>query len=89
MEDIPFEEEKSGEENIKEDHNDRFTDFMFGPRRREQPYSPESHEPANGPSYINYEQLMVNFDLLMDSIQNLKPLLNKFKPFVQQFWKKK
>jgi hypothetical protein len=89
MEDIAFEEETAGEEKIKEDQSDRFTDFMFGPRRREQPLSPESHEPANGPSYIDYEQLMVSFDLLMESIQNLKPLFSNFKPFVQQIWKKK
>ena len=89
MEDISFEEEKDDVDTIKEEDSDHFTDFMFGSRKREQPLIPESHEPATGPSYIDYEQLMVSFDMLMESIQNLKPLFHKFKPFVEQIWKKK
>lgn len=93
-----MEEDTLFEENVEEEnqqsewsHKDRFSDFMFGPGRKQQleANEHEHQERYTNHAYIDYEQLMVNFDALMESVQNLKPLFQKFKPFVEQIWKKK
>ena len=76
-------------EDAREDtEQDRFTSFMFGSRRRNQPHQ-QHQEPVQNQSTINYEELMMNIDALYESVQGLKPLFNKIYPFIEQFWKKK
>ena len=79
-------------ENQKQNHqmedDDRFARFMFGPRRemnrKVEPTSTETKQPS-----IDYSALMENIDILMRSTENLKPLVKKVYPFVEQLWKKK
>jgi hypothetical protein len=66
---------------------DRFSQFMFG-TRRETENEPSEIETGTQPS-INYEEIMIHFDTLMESAKNLKPLFQKVYPFVEQIWKKK
>ncbi|WP_066071126.1 hypothetical protein [Neobacillus soli] len=72
----------------KHEYQDRFTSFMFGGRgdyqQKEQHEEPIIKQPT-----INYEELMVNIDTLMESLQGFKPLFKKVYPFIEQFWKKK
>jgi hypothetical protein len=67
---------------------DMFNQFMFGPGRK---IESESLQPATNPDqhYIDYGELMVNIDTLMESVKNLKPLFEKAYPFIEQIWKKK
>ncbi|WP_312471318.1 hypothetical protein [Neobacillus sp.] len=69
---------------------DPFTNLMFGTRRQPEHHE-HIHEPhqANNQSTINYEELIVNIDTLVESIRGLKPLFQKIIPFVEQIWKKK
>jgi hypothetical protein len=67
---------------------DPFTDFMFGPGRGIESRDTEPRENPNQ-HYIDYGELMVNIDILMESVKNLRPLFNKVYPFFQQIWKKK
>ncbi|MGG1676589.1 hypothetical protein ACIFOT_12675 [Neobacillus sp. NRS-1170] len=91
-EESTLEEQQMNSEDEK--HHDRFTSFMFGPRRPQHErnqlfgnrHSQNSHQ---NQSDIDYEQLMMNIDALWESIQGFKPLFQKFYPFIQQFWKKK
>ncbi len=68
--------------------NDRFSRMMFGDKRdgmRTNSYdSPDSH-----PSSIDFEAIFDNIGKLKESSQNLKPLIQKVYPFVEQFFKKK
>ncbi|MDP4172126.1 MAG: hypothetical protein Q8906_16060 [Bacillota bacterium] len=66
---------------------DPFTRFMFGPGRNEDVENTEDLRQHKGDT-INFEELMTNFDALMDSAGKLKPLLQKVYPFVEQIWKK-
>jgi hypothetical protein len=70
-------------------HEDRFTDFMFGQRRGHPQKNEPKHELNTHQNNIDYEQLFVHFDTLMESTRNLKPLFLKFYPFVERIWKKK
>lgn len=79
------------DENLQEDVRDRgnmFDQFMFGPgqRRQEQLQPPETNY---SPNYIDYGELIVHLDTLVESTRNLKPLFQKIYPFIEQFWKKK
>jgi len=78
-----LEEPEESQEHFKQD---RFTRFMFGPRR--EPHHNHHQEPHDQ-STINYEELMINIDTLMESVRGLKPLFQKAYPFIEQFWKKK
>jgi hypothetical protein len=66
---------------------DPFSRFMFGPGRRIEELPPQRMENGSQSS-IDFEELMVNFDRLTESVQNLKPLFRKFLPLMEQFWKK-
>jgi hypothetical protein len=92
-------------ENEKEVKQDRFTQMMFGSRSEERSpkqdwiigrKAPE-HEEKNA-AQIKIEQiienvdldgLMNNFDTLMSSVGELKPLMKKAGPFLQKFLKSK
>jgi hypothetical protein len=65
---------------------DRLTEFMFGSRSTSNDQPEKNSEPQ---SYIDYEQMFVHIDDLMESARNLKPLFQKVFPFVEQIWKKK
>lgn len=63
---------------------DPFTTMMFGRRN-----SVNTENENEQQSYtINYEELMVNIDKLVESAQNLKPLFHKVYPMIEQLWKK-
>lgn len=77
--------EKEPERRSKPQHDD----WLFGGRER-----PHEDDSLNGKvnhilNNINYEELMNNIDTLMTSASQLKPLLKKASPFLEQFWKKK
>jgi hypothetical protein len=72
----------------KKKAEDRFTDLMFGSRRDNDPDEETEMKRENQPS-IDYGELMIHFDSLMESAKNLKPLFQKVIPFVEQIWKKK
>ncbi|WP_160724683.1 hypothetical protein [Bacillus sp. USDA818B3_A] len=81
------EKHEEWEKQIKED---RFTSLMFGPRRdQDEKRSHHREEPKHSSSTIDYEELMINIDNLVESFRGLKPLFSKVMPYVQQFWKKK
>jgi hypothetical protein len=67
---------------------DRLTNFMFGTRRdldqSEQPEVSESNQPT-----IDYDELMIHIDTLMESAKNLKPLFQKVYPLIGKIWQKK
>ncbi|MED3564285.1 hypothetical protein [Bacillus xiapuensis] len=66
-----------------------FDDFMFGSGRKGglEPIHPPNTN--NNPNYLDYGELIVHLDTLVESARNLKPLLDKFYPFIEQIWKKK
>jgi hypothetical protein len=77
---------------FKDKHNrsnafeeDPFNRFMFGTRKRmDEPVEKEKV----GDSFlekVNLEELLDHVDLLMSSAKQLKPLVRKLSPFVQQF----
>jgi hypothetical protein len=82
-----MEEMPKGNEHNNRSH-DRFSSLMFGPRKNVDPMVPKEESKSNESS-INIAGLLENYDKLMDSVQNLKPLLNKAYPIVEKFWKKK
>ena len=75
------------EEHKKED---RFTSLMFGPRRDNKGQtSQQRSDPNQNQSNLDYEELMMNIDTLLNSVSGLKPLFSKVYPYIQQIWKKK
>jgi hypothetical protein len=81
---------KKQEEREKQTTEDRFTSLMFGSRRdSDGQRSQQRPEPKQNQSAIDYEELMVNIDTLLDSARGLKPLFSKVYPFIEQLWKKK
>ncbi|MEH7416384.1 hypothetical protein V7266_13945 [Neobacillus drentensis] len=81
------EKQEGREEQNKED---RFTSFMFGPRRNNNRQRDHNHpEPKQNHSTINYDELMTNIDTLVESVRGLRPLFSKVFPFIEQLWKKK
>ncbi|WP_342430253.1 hypothetical protein [Neobacillus sp. FSL H8-0543] len=82
-----MEEQPKGNEHINKSH-DRFSSLMFGPSKNvERMVNKEEARPNE--SSIDIAGLIENYDKLMNSIQNLKPIFNKAYPFVERFWKKK
>jgi hypothetical protein len=79
-------EETPGGKRRDEDH---FTNFMFGQRRNLPQRREQEHELNTNQNYIDYEQLMIHLDSFIESTKDFKPLFQKFKPFVEQFWKNK
>jgi len=78
------------EESQEHFEQDRFTRLMFGPRREPHHNHPHHHqESTHNQSTIDYGELMMNIDTLMESVRGLKPLFQKVYPFIEQFWKKK
>lgn len=67
---------------------DRFNRFMFGEGRVHQQETIKDSRKSN-PSSPNIGVILENIDVLMESAQNLKPLINKVYPLVERFWKKK
>ncbi|WHY78970.1 hypothetical protein QNH20_07510 [Neobacillus sp. WH10] len=78
------------EESQEHFEQDRFTRFMFGPRREAHQHQPHHRqEPTHNQPSIDYGELMMNIDTLMESVRGLKPLFQKAYPIIEQFWKKK
>lgn len=76
------------EESSEHVEQDPFTSLMFGSRKI--PSQKEIYqEPVQNGSYIDYEELMVNIDTLMESLRGLKPLFKNVYPYFEQIWKKK
>lgn len=72
------------------DH-DQFSEFMFGAGRgrKQNAELEQARFQQQNQTYIDYEQLMVSIDTLVESARNLKPLVQRFFPFLEKFWKKK
>lgn len=70
------------QERDKQKNHDRFTDFMFGPKKSHHP----PQESSTSSSSIEYEELLNTIDTLMDSVKSLKPVVHSV---VTQFLKKK
>lgn len=83
------EAQEQTEGNIQTAHQpeeeDHFSRFMFGGRRQS---SGESIQQPVEP-LIDYEELVVNIDTLVESARNLKPLFKRVYPAVSQFFFKK
>jgi len=67
---------------------EKFNDFMFGPGRSMEANNTQPNENPNQ-HYIDYVEVMVNIDILMESVKNLRPLFDKVYPFIIQIWKRK
>lgn len=67
---------------------DRFSRFMFG-RSREVGQSEHQSVESSPPPAIDYEKIMNDFDSLIESARNLKPLFQKVYPLVREIWKNK
>jgi hypothetical protein len=71
-------------EDVKKDNQvkaDPFTRMMFGSRNEDK--ETMYHQPS-----LDFEELMVSIDTLIDSAKNLKPLFQKVLPVIEQLWKK-
>ncbi len=60
---------------------DPFSRMMFGSKSKLE--DNQDQQPS-----LDYEELMVNIDSLIESAQNLKPLFHKVFPIIEQLWKK-
>jgi hypothetical protein len=58
---------------------------MFGPRRDRHQRKEHQQELNSNQNFIDFEQLMIHIDTLMESTRDYKPLFQKF---IKQFWKK-
>ncbi|MBT2756394.1 hypothetical protein J7E71_10555 [Mesobacillus foraminis] len=80
---MDIENQDEGHEHARSHPLDR---LMFGdarpPKRRKQ------KEEAAILSQVNLESLMENIDTLMYTAQELKPIYNKIRPYINQFFKK-
>lgn len=68
-------------------HENHFDRFMFGPNRNRRQAVPHKAKRKSSIS-PDFAAIIENIDTLMDSAQNLKPLVKKVYPIVEQFWKK-
>lgn len=68
--------------------DDPFTRIMFGPRKQNMDPIEDKNQLISFLDNVDLDQLLENIDLLMASAQQLKPLMNKVGPVVQQFLKK-
>ncbi|MCQ6280970.1 hypothetical protein [Bacillus sp. EB600] len=73
-----MEEDKKSDGKVAEDP---FSRMMFGSKS-------EVEENQVQQASLDYEELMVNIDSLIESAQNLKPLFHKVFPIIEQLWKK-
>jgi hypothetical protein len=78
------EDQKSNEQS----REDRLTNFMFGTRRNADQDELPGISSSNQPT-IDYEELMIHIDTLMESAKNLKPMFQKVYPFIEKIWQKK
>lgn len=74
--------------NVDKMQEDPFRRFMFGPRRQLTESKAQDFRSNNAGDQIDYMLLMENIDMLLDSAKQLKPLLNKITPIINQFIKK-
>jgi hypothetical protein len=80
----------------REDRNppqvDRITEFMFGPRAgRERRMENEKQDQINNgenDQEANYFTIMEQLGDIMDSIENLKPMIKQFSPIMDYIKKK-
>ncbi len=82
-----MEEPSKGNEHYNKQH-DRFSSLMFGPRKNVE-HIIQKEELKPNESSFDIAGLMENYEKLMDSVQNLKPIFRKAYPIVEKFWKKK
>jgi len=81
---------KKQDQSEAQSKEDRFTSLMFGSKRDDHGHkSQHLSEPQPNHSTIDYEELMMNIDTLLDSVRGLKPLFSKVYPYIEQIWKKK
>jgi hypothetical protein len=75
------------EDESRETHNDEdpFTRMMFGSGN---PGNRNTENDLLQPSGLDFEELMVNIDALVESAKNLKPLFQKVFPVIEKLWKK-
>jgi hypothetical protein len=66
-----MEDQKLNEQN----NHDRFNDFMFGNRGAQHRNDYNSQDSSIDSSSIDYQQLLSTFDLIMESVSNLKPIV--------------
>ena len=85
----PLKENQEVQEEEEGHNRDRFTDFMFGNRKAHHQSFDQQQDVNPSQNYIDYEQLMFHIDSLIESTKDFKPLLKKFRPFLEQFWNKK
>ncbi|MDQ0198172.1 hypothetical protein [Neobacillus ginsengisoli] len=71
----------------EQDGRDRFNRLMFGSKRDNEKTATQPTANPSQPS-IDFEELMINIDSLIDSASNLKPLFKKAYPLVEQLLKK-
>lgn len=69
---------------------DRFTELMFGNRvfGRKKNYSPTNNQ-ENEFSEVNYFTLFQQLDDILDSLEELKPVVQQISPLIDYFKKKK
>ncbi|MBA4536463.1 hypothetical protein H1Z61_04705 [Bacillus aquiflavi] len=78
-----------------EKHEDHFTRLMFsgkGTHFKEKIIDDhEKQKPSFGDfmAHVNYDELMKNVEILMDSVESFKPLFKKITPIVEKFLKQK
>ena len=73
-----MEEDKKRDSKVTEDP---FSRMMFGSKSKVE--ETQDQQPS-----LDFEELMVNIDSLIESAQNLKPLFHKVFPIIEQLWKK-
>lgn len=71
-----------------QDEIDPFTVFMFGTGRGQKKPIEEGSDPQSIKN-PDYDRLMTSIDTFVDSVRNLKPLLQKLHPVFEQIRKKK
>lgn len=74
------------QEQDRQKNHDRFTDFMYGPKKSHHRKDYPPQESSTSSSSIDYEELLNTIDTLMDSVKSLKPVVHSV---VTQFLKKK
>ncbi|MEH7117414.1 hypothetical protein V7128_08325 [Neobacillus vireti] len=82
---------KKQDQSEEQSKEDRFTSLMFGSRQHNHSHKSQhrSEPQQQNHATIDYEELMMNIDTLLDSVRGLKPLFSKVYPYIEQIWKKK
>ena len=71
--------------------SDRFTQLMFGnriPKKYREEYNSNEKQEEEQSKEANYFTLMEQIDDIMNSLENLKPVLQEFAPIVEYIKKK-